>query len=118
MGDDYLSNGTVSHHHTPDCKRRSLYVGLVSSGALSGRLDEMLSTLDVITHSDTSGGVNSLALCESKKDMGVRCHRVDLVEGPFGCWLAVAAVMGCFRPRVAWPRNNRGLVSIHGSAAS
>jgi hypothetical protein len=28
--------------------------------------------------------------------MGVRCHRLDLVEGLFGCWLAVAAVMGCF----------------------
>ncbi|KAL4750123.1 hypothetical protein BDW72DRAFT_119255 [Aspergillus terricola var. indicus] len=86
---------TVCHHNIPDCERRSLYVGLVCSGALSGRLGEMLSTLVVITHSDTSGGVNSLALCENKKDMGGRCHRPDLVEGLFGSWLVVAAVMGC-----------------------
>lgn len=67
MGDDYLSDGTVSHHHTPDCERRSLYVGLVSSGALSGRLGEMLSNLDVITHFDTSGGANSLALVRVRR---------------------------------------------------
>ncbi|KAL4981568.1 hypothetical protein BDW68DRAFT_82854 [Aspergillus falconensis] len=28
--------------------------------------------------------------------MGVRCHGFELVEGLFGSWLAVAAVMGCF----------------------
>ncbi|KAL5000482.1 hypothetical protein BDV10DRAFT_162121, partial [Aspergillus recurvatus] len=58
----------------------------------------MLSTLDVITHFDSTGGISSLR-CKNNNDMGVRCHGFELVEGLFGSWLATAAVMGCFESR-------------------